>query len=112
NPATTILPILAYRRLPEWGVAVTAGTAFNPATTNYPAQYRNKFFFADWGDGGWIRFFDMNNPAGFDMTDLHSADKELAASGFVKILGLTTGIDGNIITLIIMVKVSGELNRI
>ncbi len=44
-----------------WGCAITSGAAFNPSSTNYPAQYKNRFYFTDWCSG-WLRSFDINNP--------------------------------------------------
>jgi glucose/arabinose dehydrogenase len=91
QPANTIVPVFAYQRsLPGWNAqtcAITSGTAFNPPSTNYPAQYRNKFYFSDWCTG-WLRSFDMNNPAG--------GYQELFPTGFGRILGTSTGVDGNI----------------
>jgi glucose/arabinose dehydrogenase/cell division septation protein DedD len=88
---TTIYPIFAYNRaVAGWNsatCAITGGLAFNPTNTNYPAQYRNKFYFTDWCTG-WMRSLDMNNPSG--------GWQEFFPSGFDRILGLSTGIDGNI----------------
>ena len=92
NPATTILPVFAYNRtVANWNsntCAITSGCAFNPITTNYPAQYRNKFYFGDWC-ANFLRSIDLNNPAS-------GAWQELFPTGFGRILGLTTGIDGNL----------------
>lgn len=71
------------------GCAITSGVFFNPPATNYPAEYRNKFFFTDWCRD-WYRFVDVNNltPA--------SQYTEFSAKGFGRILGTSVGIDGNI----------------
>lgn len=37
--------------------AITGGAFYPPATTNFPAQYQNVYFFADFC-GGWIRYID------------------------------------------------------
>ena len=92
NPATTILPIFAYNRnVANWNAntcAITSGVAFNPAVTNYPAQYRNKFYFGDWCTG-WLRSIDLSNPSTGTWQEYFPAE-------FDRILGLTTGIDGNL----------------
>jgi glucose/arabinose dehydrogenase len=84
--ANTIQPIFYYGHT-GWGCAITTGFFFNPSTTNYPAQYRNRFYFTDWCSG-WLRSFDSNNPGG--------GWQEFAASGFGSVLGNSVGIDGNI----------------
>ncbi len=92
NAATTILPIFAYNRnLANWNsatCAITSGVAFNPPVTNYPAQYKNKFYFGDWCTG-WLRSIDLSNPSS-------GAWQEYFPTGFDRILGLTVGIDGNL----------------
>lgn len=40
------------------GCAITGGTFFNPATTNYPAQYTGKYFFIDYCND-WINYIDV-----------------------------------------------------
>lgn len=71
------------------GCAITSGVFFNPPATNYPPEYRNKFFFSDWCRD-WYRFVDVNNltPA--------SQFTEFSSQGFGRILGTSVGIDGNI----------------
>jgi glucose/arabinose dehydrogenase len=72
---------------PGWGCAITSGVFFNPAATNYPAAYRNRFYFSDWCSG-WLRSVDATNPgAGYE---------QFSATGFGSILGTSVGIDGNI----------------
>ena len=39
------------------GCAITGGAFYNPDTTQFPAQYVGKYFFADFCSG-WIRLFD------------------------------------------------------
>ena len=39
------------------GCAITGGTFYNPATTQFPASYVGKYFFADYCNN-WIRVFD------------------------------------------------------
>ncbi|HEY9044796.1 MAG TPA: PQQ-dependent sugar dehydrogenase [Ohtaekwangia sp.] len=71
-----------------WGCAITSGTFFNPATTNYPDQYKNRFYFTDWCSG-WLRSIDAANPQ-------LNQWQEFSATGFGSILGTSVGIDGNI----------------
>ena len=84
--ANTILPVFAYPH-PNWGCAITSGVFFNPTATNYPNQYRNRFFFSDWCDD-WFRSVDATNPG--------NGSTEFATAGFGSILGTSVGIDGNI----------------
>lgn len=86
DPNTTILPFFAYRH-ENWGCAITTVAAFNPPSTNYPAQYKNRIFLTDWCSG-WLRSIDISNPS--------APYQEFAASGFGSILGMSVGVDGNI----------------
>ncbi|HEY9048158.1 MAG TPA: PQQ-dependent sugar dehydrogenase [Ohtaekwangia sp.] len=70
-----------------WGCAITSGTFFNPPTTNYPAQYKNRFYFTDWCSG-WMRSVDA--------TPVIGQYQVFSATGFGSILGTSVGIDGNI----------------
>ncbi len=58
NPAYTN-PVYYYAHGSGDGVgcAITGGTFFNPATTNYPGSYYGKYFFLDFC-GRWINFID------------------------------------------------------
>src|SRR5262249_44715957 len=56
-------PLLAYNHSggpAGSGVAIVGGAFYNPATTQFPASYLGKYFYADLG--GWIRVFDPANP--------------------------------------------------
>lgn len=86
QPNTTIHAAFSYGHA-GWGCAITTGAAFNPAISNYPASYKGRFFFSDWCSG-WLRSFDMSNPAG--------GYQEFSATGFNGILGLSVGIDGSL----------------
>ncbi|ASZ12668.1 carbohydrate-binding protein [Chitinophaga pendula] len=86
QPATTIAPAFYYGHS-GWGCAITTALFFNPPATNYPAQYRNRFYFSDWC-AQWLRSVDASNPgAGW---------QEFASGGFGSVLGTSVGIDGNI----------------
>ncbi|MFM7024330.1 MAG: Ig-like domain-containing protein [Flavobacteriales bacterium] len=101
--ANTILPVFCYsgaEAIQKWqspttqgdwiqgSCAITTGTFFNPAITNYPAEYRNRFYFSDWCQL-WIRSINpANTTTGFQTN--------FADQGFNRILGLSTGIDGNL----------------
>lgn len=84
--ANTILPAFAYGH-DGWGCAITTGVFFNPATTNYPAQYRNRFYFTDWCSD-WLRSVSATNPG--------AGHAEFSNTGFGRILGTSVGVDGNI----------------
>ncbi len=98
--ANTILPVFAYGHA-GWGCAITSGVFFNPAATNYPTQYRNRFYFSDWCDD-WLRSVDATNPG--------NGHTEFATAGFGSILGTSVGIDGNI--YYISYNTNGSLWRI
>jgi hypothetical protein len=100
QPANTILAAFAYPH-PNWGCAITSGVFFNPTATNYPAQYRNRFYFSDWCDD-WFRSVDATNPG--------NGHTEFATAGFGSILGTSVGIDGNI--YYISYNTNGSLWRI
>lgn len=42
------------------GCAITGGAFFNPASTNYPAQYAGGYFYFDYCNG-WINFLNTSN---------------------------------------------------
>ncbi len=48
-------PLFYYGR--EVGQAITAGTFYAPATQQFPATYRNDYFFGDYA-AGWIKILD------------------------------------------------------
>jgi glucose/arabinose dehydrogenase len=52
-------PIFAYGRTPSTtgGCAITGGAFYDPATTQFPADYLGKYFFSDFCSG-WIRLLD------------------------------------------------------
>lgn len=41
--------------------AITGGAFYNPASTNFPAEYQGKYFFSDFC-AGWIKYLDPLNP--------------------------------------------------
>ncbi len=102
QPNTTIYAAYSYGH-PGWGCAITSGVAFHPAggATTYPPAYQNRFYFTDWCSG-WIRSFDMTNPA--------ATYQEFTPSGFGDILALSVGIDGNIYYF--KYGTNGSLNRL
>ena len=93
NPGQTE-PIYAYPHqngFPDGtGCALTGGTFFSPASTNYPAQYRGKYFFMDYC-GKWINFFDPTSP-----NPRNSRQPFAQQVGNGDVLGITTGPDGNL----------------
>lgn len=67
------------------GCAITGGTFFNPASTNYPASYIGKYFYLDYC-GNWI---DYINPADSTRTSFATS---IAGSP----VAMETGPDGNL----------------
>lgn len=61
-------PVYTYPHPANWanidgqGCAIVGGTFLNALTTNYPAQYRGKYFFMDYCNS-WINFIDPANPS-------------------------------------------------
>lgn len=98
--ANTIFAAFSYPH-PNWGCAITSGVFFNPTATNYPAEYRNRFYFSDWCSA-WFRSVDATNPG--------TSYEEFSATGFGSILGTSVGIDGNI--YYIRYNTTGSLWRI
>jgi glucose/arabinose dehydrogenase len=84
--ANTIQAAFSYPH-PNWGCAITSGVFFNPPATNYPAQYRNRFYFSDWC-ADWYRSVDATNPG--------AGHQVFSATNFGRILGTSVGVDGNI----------------
>ncbi len=69
------------------GCAVTGGTFFNPAETDYPGSYYGKYFFQDLC-GGWINYIDYSTG---------TAIRSSFATGIPgNSLSLTVGNDGNL----------------
>ncbi|MCB2378412.1 PQQ-dependent sugar dehydrogenase [Hymenobacter sp. BT635] len=69
------------------GCAITGGTFFNPASTNYPASYAGKYFYQDLCNQ-WINYIDLSGS-----TPVRSAFATALPGNAV---GLTTGLDGNL----------------
>ncbi|MGQ0829309.1 MAG: PQQ-dependent sugar dehydrogenase [Bacteroidota bacterium] len=62
NPAYTS-PVYTYSHSAtgsNGGCAITGGTFFNPASTNYPTQYIGKYFFIDYCND-WINYLDLSS---------------------------------------------------
>lgn len=93
NPGQTP-PLYAYPHqngFPDGtGCAITGGTFFTPAATNYPAQYQGKYFFMDYC-GKWINYFDPRSP---DPRNSRMPFAQQVGNGDV--LGIETGPDGNL----------------
>lgn len=68
------------------GCAITGGTFFNPAATNYPAAYTGKYFFMDYC-GNWINYINTSGT----ITATNFATGIPGAP-----VGIITGIDGNL----------------
>jgi glucose/arabinose dehydrogenase len=85
-------PIYAYPHPPGGGstgdgngCAIVGGTFISPSNTNYPAQYRGKYFFQE-NCGNWINMLDVSTG---------TAVRTPFATGVIaNSLGLTMGIDG------------------
>ncbi len=82
-------PVYTYKHGTGIGVgcAITGGTFFNPAATNYPSLYVGKYFFLDYC-GSWI---DMLTLSGTSVTRANFASS-IAGSN----VAMATGPDGNL----------------
>lgn len=93
-------PIFAYGRAPSdtGGCAITGGDFYNPATTQFPASYVGKYFFADFCSG-WIRLLDpaTNTATGFASGLGFPVDLRVASDG--SLYGLARG--GGVISRIL-----------
>ena len=74
------------------GCAITGGAFYNPATTQFPASYVGKYFFADFCSG-WIRLFDPANSTatGFAAGIANPVDLRVAAEGSLYYLARGAG---------------------
>jgi glucose/arabinose dehydrogenase len=80
-------PFFAYPHISDGldGCAVTGGTFFEPANTNYPAMYKDKYFYMDYCKG-WIYYLTLGaNPT----------NTKFATGLTTKNLALQVGPDGN-----------------
>jgi len=82
-------PLYAYAHGPgdSTGVAITGGTFYDPATQQFPASYRDQYFFADLGVG----FIKVLNPATKAASNFGSGfnqpvDLDVAADGSLYVL--------------------------
>ncbi|QHT69190.1 T9SS type A sorting domain-containing protein [Rhodocytophaga rosea] len=83
-------PVYTYQRLLQSGdgigCAITGGTFFDPASGNYPSQYKGTYFFQDFCNG-WINYLDLSD----------NVTKQPFATGLASgSLSITTGRDGNL----------------
>jgi len=63
NPAF-VPPVYAYGHADAGdglGCAITGGAFFNPATTNYPAEWTGRYFYVDYCNW-WINYLDLSGP--------------------------------------------------
>ncbi len=88
NPAFTS-PIYAYNHsgAQPTGCAITGGTFFSPANSNYPTTYRDKYFILDLCSA-WIYYFDPSTP--------NPTATEFATNIGSQAVSLMTGPDGNL----------------
>ncbi len=82
-------PLYAYEHggTDQTGCAITSGVFFNPASTNYPANFIGNYFFSDYCNA-WINVINPNNGAGSHATFATSLSGSPVA--------LSTGPDGNL----------------
>ena len=87
-------PIYAYPHQDGYpdgtGCSITGGTFLSSPATNYPAQYKGKYFFMDYC-GKWINYFD---PTSADPRNSRQPFGQQVGQGDV--VGLETGPDGNL----------------
>jgi glucose/arabinose dehydrogenase len=75
------------------GCAVTAGTFYAPQTMQFPADYANDYFLADFCNG-WVRRFDVSNPSQaipFATGLLSPIDFKVSSDGSLYYLSRDTG---------------------
>src|SRR6185436_4329519 len=77
---------------PSTGCAITGGVFYNPAQTQFPAQYTGKYFFADFCSG-WINVFDpgTGTSAPFAQGISNPVDLQLSANGSLYYLARGSG---------------------
>ncbi len=70
------------------GCAITGGTFYNPAITQFPNIWLGKYFFADFCSG-WINYLEPDNPAASDSASVF-------ATGLSLPVDLQVGADGSL----------------
>lgn len=89
NNSSYVNPIYTYQHGSGSGLgcAITGGTFFNPASTNYPAQYSGNYFFLDYC-GNWIDKLTLNGSM--------AMRSQFASSIAGSPVCMATGPDGNL----------------
>lgn len=62
------------------GCAITGGTFYNPATMNFPSQFRGKYFFVDYCRN-WMRVFDPATGTASQFASAFSSNPLVATTG-------------------------------
>src|SRR5215813_10030966 len=93
-------PILVYGHgfdSDDVGCAITAGTFYEPANSQFPAEYNGKYFYTDFCNG-WIRSLDVTNLTSevFGRYTSFPVDLKVASDGTLYYLerGLDSNVDG------------------
>ena len=91
NPGATINPRHAYDHS-DGACAITGGAFYAPPTLNFPAEYLNDYFFADYC-AGWIRRLDhtSNTVVGFATGINAPVDLKVWSDGFLYYLARGSG---------------------
>jgi glucose/arabinose dehydrogenase len=78
----------------DLGCAITGGVFYQPTTTQFPTQYQNKYFYADFC-AGWIRSLDLTDLSStvFARFTYYPVDLKVAEDG--TLYYLERGIDSN-----------------
>ena len=103
NNAGFVEPLFAYGHgsSDTTGCAITGGAFYNPTTTQFPASYTGKYFFADYCSG-WIRVYDpvADTAAAFATGLSFPVDLQVSSDGGLYYLmrgtGSNTGVVGRI----------------
>ncbi len=84
------------------GFAITGGTFFNPLSTNYPAEYKGKYFFLDFSTN-FIDHLTFTNPVPLasskfsKTTGVNAWNRASFATNISgSAVGIVTGLDGNL----------------
>ncbi|HEX8128272.1 MAG TPA: PQQ-dependent sugar dehydrogenase [Pyrinomonadaceae bacterium] len=77
------------------GCAITGGAFYNPATTQFPASYTGKYFFADFCSN-WIRLFDPSSGTATDFLSGASSPVDLQVSADGSLYYLQRGANGQL----------------
>ena len=89
------IQVYAHGDTDDLGCAITGGVAYEPATLQFPSQYKGKYFYSDFCNG-WIRALNLSDltPEIFARFTNSPVDMKVASDG--TLYYLQRGVDANV----------------